>query len=59
MTGGRGVFRDGQVGMFAICMLMEPGAERSSHLTNIVHVTVILQCITPHTIYPSWICLWG
>ena len=40
VTGGRGVFHDGRVGMFAISMLMEPGAEHSGHLTNVFLVTV-------------------
>ena len=47
MTSGRSVFRDGRVGMFAISMLMEPGAEHSNRLTNVFLVTVT----TLYTIY--------
>ena len=40
MTGRRGVFCDGKVGMFAISMLTEPGGECSNSLTIVFHVTV-------------------
>ena len=53
MTGGRDVFRDGRVGMLAISMLMEPGVEHSSWLTNVLLVTVT----TFYIVYNTTMCL--
>ena len=39
MTSGRGVFRDGRVEVFFICVFSEPGAQHSGCLTNVFLVT--------------------
>ena len=39
MTSGRGVFCDGRVEVFAICVFLEPGAQHPGCLANVFLVT--------------------
>ena len=35
MTGGKGMFHNGRVDVFSICVFLEPGAQHSGCLTNV------------------------
>ena len=60
MTSGRGVFCDGRVKVFSMYVFLEPGAQHSGCLTNVISVTfTTLNTIPPHTVFLSWTCPWG
>ena len=51
MTGGRGVFHEGRVEVFSICVFSEPGAQHSGCFTNVFLITfATLNTVYHHTL---------